>query len=61
MIPLPHSGGPPVMPAPVDGCALCRRLDRAWRTAYEGKPSAEADTLARAFVAHRQRHRAASG
>lgn len=56
MIPLPHTGGPPAMPAPVDGCALCRRLDAAWRSAYRDGPGSYAEKLAAAFIAHRARH-----
>lgn len=33
MIPLPHSSGPPAMPTPIPGCAICARLDSAWRAA----------------------------
>ncbi|WP_372411094.1 hypothetical protein [Streptomyces luteireticuli] len=56
MIPLPHSSGPPAMPVPIDGCALCRRLDTAWRSARRAGLGSYAEKLAAAYIAHHARH-----
>ncbi|WP_372412189.1 hypothetical protein [Streptomyces luteireticuli] len=52
MIPLPHSSGPPAMPTPVKGCALCARLDSGWRRAQKNGDEAMAQKFAGAYVKH---------
>ncbi|MBH1936479.1 hypothetical protein I5Q34_19730 [Streptomyces sp. AV19] len=55
MIPLPHSSGPPAMPAPVKGCAICVRLDSARRAAWKRGDRGSADKFADGFVKHHER------
>ncbi|GAA0437041.1 hypothetical protein [Streptomyces luteireticuli] len=57
MIPLPHSSGPRAMPEPVKGCAICVRLDKAWRAARKRGDRTSADKFAGALIKHhKSRH-----
>ncbi|WP_372411074.1 hypothetical protein [Streptomyces luteireticuli] len=45
------------MPTPVKGCAICTRLDSAWRAARARGDQASAEKFAGAYVKHhRSRH-----
>ncbi|MBH1934496.1 hypothetical protein I5Q34_09385 [Streptomyces sp. AV19] len=52
VIPLPHSSGPPAMPAPAEGCAVCRHLDKARRAVDPGKDPAKALRFGEAYMSH---------
>ncbi|KNB52885.1 hypothetical protein [Streptomyces caatingaensis] len=61
MIPLPHSSGPPAMPTPVKGCAICVRLDKARQAARKRGDQSAVDKYGSAVVAHHlKRHRGVS-
>ncbi|MBH1938767.1 hypothetical protein I5Q34_31665 [Streptomyces sp. AV19] len=55
MILLPHSSGPTAMPVPVEGCAVCVRLDSAWRAAWKRGDRESAGKFADGFVKHHGR------
>ncbi|GAA0400920.1 hypothetical protein GCM10010357_22480 [Streptomyces luteireticuli] len=52
VIPLPHSSGPPAMPAPAKDCRICHHLDKARRAARPNEDPARAQRLGEAYMSH---------
>ncbi|MBH1936307.1 hypothetical protein I5Q34_18840 [Streptomyces sp. AV19] len=52
LVPLQHVSGPPAMPRPAPGCAVCARLDTERRPEAHGGDTEKAARFAGYYMAH---------